>query len=572
MVRMWWWTSSPKHSRRRGRSLPQGDRVRQVPRDALDVGRRVAVADVRLAQRQPVADPVEPAGDRAGEGEVGVRVGTRDPALHPGSPTVADLAEAERAVVHAPADPGRRPRSGLEALVAVHGRRPQQAELARRGDLSGEVLAEQVAHVVRPVAVEQRPPAVERPQAGVHVTARTGVVERVLRHERHGSPETVGDLLRRGLVHEVAVGHLHGLGVVEVDLVLAAPRLALGELHGHPGGLQPAADRADDVLVLGGLQHVVVLEPRRVRTQVAVALGVSFVVGVVEQVELDLTGHHRQMAERRGCLHLPAQHGARRHLDQLAGGDVVEIAEHERGALDPRRHPHGGPVGSGEHVPVTLLVAGEAVAGHRFVVQVAGDEVVAVLRAVVGDVVEEEPAAGALADHPPLQVGEGHDDGVDLAAADHLLQRLAGDRRATGHGGTIGALQRAAADGDVAATSIRSAIDRWLRCARVAANPLDRCVRPPTVGRRHRARRRRCGGARAVVVRPRLRLAGGVRLVLLRRRPRPRVSGRSRRVQWCVVCVDRLPHRSCRRHQRRHRARCRPRRRSRCGWSASSSA
>ena len=48
-------------------------------------------------------------------------------------------------------------------------------------------------------------------------------------------------------------------------------------------------------------------------------------------------------------------------------------------------HAHRVPVGAGQHVAVALLVAGEPVAGHRVVVHVAGDQVVAVLGAGVGD-------------------------------------------------------------------------------------------------------------------------------------------------------------------------------------------
>ena len=171
--------------------------------------------------------------------------------------------------------------------------------------------------------------------------------------------------------------------------------------------------------------------------QVAVALGVGLVVGVLEQVELDLAGHHRQEAERRGGLLLAPQHRARRDLDQLAGVDVEQVAHDHRRLVDPRNPAHRVPVGAGQHVAVALLVAGEPVAGHRVVVHVAGDQVVAVLRAGVGDRLEEEPSRRALAREPALQIGEDHQHRVDLTAADVALQLLTAHFGSSGHGDAL---------------------------------------------------------------------------------------------------------------------------------------
>ena len=129
-------------------------------------GGLVAVAHERLAQRQLVLDAVQAAGDRAGEREVAVRVAAGDAALDACALAVAHLAEAERAVVDAPADAGGRPRAELEPLVAVDRGRPQQAELASRGDLAGEVVLERLAHAVRAVVVVEH--------RGLAVHASTG--------------------------------------------------------------------------------------------------------------------------------------------------------------------------------------------------------------------------------------------------------------------------------------------------------------------------------------------------------------------------------------------------------------
>src|SRR4051812_18937716 len=153
------------------RPFPHRDCIRQVPRDATDVGGRVSAPAIRIAECEFVANAVQPTGDLSGEGEVAVGVAARNAALDAGAAAVADLPEAERAVVDTPPDPGRGPRPGLESLVAVDRRRPQQAELLRCGDQSGEVVLERLAHSMGAVVVvEERLLAVERPQAGVHVT------------------------------------------------------------------------------------------------------------------------------------------------------------------------------------------------------------------------------------------------------------------------------------------------------------------------------------------------------------------------------------------------------------------
>ena len=184
--------------------------------------------------------------------------------------------------------------------------------------------------------------------------------------------------------------------------MLTATRFALAELDGHTSSFEATTKLADDVFVLGGLQHVIVLEIRAVRLEVAVALVVGFFVGVLEQVELDLAGHHRQEAKRSSGLDLTAQHRARRHLDEFFGVDVVEITHDHRRLRHPRSDADGVPIGGGEHVAIPLLVTGEPIARHRVVIHIAGDEIIAVLGAAFGDLLEEETPGGSLSHEPTL--------------------------------------------------------------------------------------------------------------------------------------------------------------------------
>ena len=128
-----------------------------------------------------------------------------------------------------------------------------------------------------------------------------------------------GDLLGRVLVDRVAIGHLERLGVLEVDLVLSEARLALRELHRDTRVVDAVADRADEVLVAGGLQHVVVLDVGAVRREPRVPLRGGFLVAVAEQDELELRATLDRVPGLLGAGDLAAQDLTRRDLDRFAG-------------------------------------------------------------------------------------------------------------------------------------------------------------------------------------------------------------------------------------------------------------
>ena len=100
-------------------------------------------------------------------------------------------------------------------------------------------------------------------------------------------------------------------------------------------GFEAEPDLPDEVLVAARLEDVVVLEPRRVRLQIAVALLMGLVVGVLEQVELDL----RVRVERQPLVGGPGQ----RALE-----DVARVCERRApvGHRDVAEHARSGCIGS----------------------------------------------------------------------------------------------------------------------------------------------------------------------------------------------------------------------------------
>ncbi len=130
-------------------------------------------------------------------------------------------------------------------------------------------------------------------------------------HEGDRLAVQMGDLLGAVLVDDVPVGHLQGVGIADVDLLLARPPFALGVLHRNRRGIEAGADCPHHRLFLAGLQDVVVLNIGAGGRKVPQALVMGAPVGLVEQVEFQLRGHQRPHVQRRKPCHLALEDGAR---------------------------------------------------------------------------------------------------------------------------------------------------------------------------------------------------------------------------------------------------------------------
>ena len=162
-------------------------------------------------------------------------------------------------------------------------------------------------------------------------------------------------------------------------------------------------------------------------------------VGLLEQVELELRADHRFEACAAGALDLAGEHLPRRGDDGRAVFPA-EVAEDERRRLEPGHEPQRRHVRDEVEVAVAALPARHRVSGLRLHLHVHGEQVVAALEAVTNRLLEEVVRLLTLADQPPLHVGEGADDRVDRAAFDQrgelfiasallLLCRWRGGRR-----------------------------------------------------------------------------------------------------------------------------------------------
>ena len=253
--------------------------------------------------------------------------------------------------------------------------------------------------------------------------ARVALALVVLGHEADRHALLVGDLLGPVLVDRVLVGGLEHRSVGEVDLVLAEVALALGVLHPQPGARHPVADPPEQRLDARGAEHRVVDVVEVRGPQVDPALRGGLVVGVAEDLELQLgraDGLHAALLE---ALELRAQDLARGG-DHRAAVRPLQVGHAQRGPWVPRDPPQGLEVGLELEVAVAALPRRHRVAVHRIHLDVDGEQVVARLGAVAEHLFEEMARRQALALQSPLHVGEAEEDGVGLAGLDRRAQLI----------------------------------------------------------------------------------------------------------------------------------------------------
>ncbi len=243
----------------------------------------------------------------------------------------------------------------------------------------------------------------------------------------------VRDLLRAVLVDRVVVAGVQRRGVAESDLLLAQVAFTLDALAVHAGAVHAEADVPQERLHPGPGQQCVVDVVVARRGQPAVALLPGFPVAVVEDDELQLGGDVGLeavvgQASELGLEDLPGRG------DDRGLVEPVQVGRDQGGSRQPGGAAQRGQVGDHGHVAVAARPAGHGVPVDRIHVHVDREQVIAALRTVRGGILQEEPGGEALADQAALHVGEGHDDGVDVADGGRGRQFLNGQiAGAVGH-------------------------------------------------------------------------------------------------------------------------------------------
>lgn len=119
--------------------------------------------------------------------------------------------------------------------------------------------------------------------------------------------------------------------------------------------MQAVADRPHHVFFLGGLEDVIVLVVARDQLQIAVAARSRVIIGLVEQEELEFSGHEGLHAHRLEPLDLLLEDGARRMRHFLMRVMVDHVAKHQRRALKPRNAAQRRQIGLHGVVAIALF-------------------------------------------------------------------------------------------------------------------------------------------------------------------------------------------------------------------------
>ena len=204
--------------------------------------------------------------------------------------------------------------------------------------------------------------------------------------------------------------------------MLARGRLTLGEFDRDTSFRHLVPQQAMERFRLGCLQEVVVLVviPEALRNAVAV-LG-DLVPRILEDVVLELGPGLDRDPGLAGSFDLALEDGPRRDGDLLMRLLIDRVGQDQGRLLEPREDAQRIPDRRGDPVAIAGLPVHQAEALWGVHLHVRTEQVRAEVGAVVDDAVEERVALDALAHKPALHISQGHDDRVDPAVADHLLQ------------------------------------------------------------------------------------------------------------------------------------------------------
>ena len=340
-------------------SFTQGCGQRVVAHSAaLRIGHGGEVLGHGGHERVLVFDALQTGGENHRVGEVWVRCRVQAAVLDACGLHLVRLVQGHAheggAVVVAPGDVGGCLAAAPEALVGVDELVGDRGEFGGVLEHTGDEVACGLGQLVFGTGFEECVGvAFEEGEVGVHAAA--GVLGEGLGHEGCVHAQRVGDFLDDGAEGHDVVGGLQGVGVAQVDFVLAGAGFVVAEFdgdadlfeHGHCLAAEVLHDAAGGVVEVGFVVH-------------GHGESVGAELGGFEQVELNFGRGVAGEAHLRGLVEHALEHAAGvGGADLAVGGE--HVTEHAGGVVflaTPGQDLEGGGVRLQQHVG--FVDAGEA--------------------------------------------------------------------------------------------------------------------------------------------------------------------------------------------------------------------
>ena len=221
----------------------------------------------------------------------------------------------------------------------------------------------------------------------------------------------------------MVIGAIKGIGIADVQLLLAGFGLAFGAFNRHARSHQMVAQGLQESFFLGGLEQAVIFVMTIQRHKVCVFFFLEGAVIALEQKEFKLGRHHRVKAQGIKPRNLLFQHRTRGMGHGFVGVVIKDIAQHQNGFIQPRHLAHRRHIGAQDIVAIAGLPTGRCKAFGRGHHQIGGQQIVAAMGFRVG-MVDEIGHVKTLAHQAALHIDKGHQDGVDLAVIGHFPERI----------------------------------------------------------------------------------------------------------------------------------------------------
>src|SRR6185369_5477394 len=145
------------------------------------------------------------------------------------------------------------------------------------------------------------------------------------------------------------------------------------------GALEAVPNRAQDLLLLGGLEDVIVLDVIAGGLELLPVLGLCRFISLVEKIKLELGSEIRRHVHIGEPRYLPAQYRPWTMRQGLVVMMIEDVAKHERSPRQPGGPPKRPEIGLHDEIAIALFPVGCGVTRHRLHIDIVGEQIIAAM-------------------------------------------------------------------------------------------------------------------------------------------------------------------------------------------------